>query len=106
MQTEAVEGRPSVKGAMGEVSRLEKSEVVVAGGEREDLRSEKVDEEDVEEVDDVEEERERMSESGENIFAGVCMEDTEDVELRTLVGGERVAPWAPRVQCLLFLSIG
>lgn len=43
--------------------------VVVAGGEREDLRSEKVGEEEVEEVDDVEEDRERISVSGENIVA-------------------------------------
>ena len=50
--------------------------VVVAGGEREDLRSEKVGEEEVEEVDDVEEDRERISVSGENIVAGVCIEDT------------------------------
>lgn len=79
--------------------------MVVAGGEREDLRSEKVGEDDVEEVDDVEEERERMSVSGENMFAGVWIEDPEEVLLRTMVGGERVARWVPRVKCLLFLSI-
>lgn len=43
-------------------------DVVVAGGDKEALRSVKPGEDEVEDVDDVEEERERISVSGENIL--------------------------------------